>query len=296
MRCKVKAEFSEFTYGFSLVSEMAKAMSLSAVPIFPSLLEEGKKGGGYDAKLKGKSGIILNLQFKLSDWMKASNAREIGIPGHTMTLPYYRFEITSKRISEQQSLLLALEAIEPFTFYAAPAFHTNDEINTHWLSSAVAKNSVYLKPSTVGVLPDLNPHRVCFDKTLKSKGKAYFFSEPREIEVDEFAGFADHVAQAVTASTTPLMDRVDSTLGRYREALADARQRENERAAFVDDAVRQRSDRILVEEAQDRLDRRLVRLDQILASDGDPDASQRLWQMAQVSTSLFGVQTFALFK
>jgi hypothetical protein len=292
----MKAEFSEFTYGFSLVNELAKAMSLSAVPIFPSLLEEGKKGGGYDAKLKGKSGIILNLQFKLSDWMKASNAREIGIPGHTMTLPYYRFEITSKRISEQQSLLLALEAIEPFTFYAAPAFHTNEEINTHWLSSAVAKNSVYMQPSKVGVLPDLKPHRICFDKALKSKGKAYFFSEPQEIEVDQFASFADHVAQAVTASTTSIMDYVDGTLGRYREALLDARRRENERAASVDEVARQPSDRILVEEAQDRLDRRLVRLDQIMASGDDLDENQRLWQMAQVSTSLFGVQTFALFK
>ncbi|MCA0929756.1 hypothetical protein [Ruegeria profundi] len=292
----MKAEFSEFTYGFSLVSELAKTMSLSAVPIFPSLLEEGKKGGGYDAKLKGKSGIILNLQFKLSDWMKASNAREYGIPGHTMTLPYYRFEITSKRVSEQQSLLLALEAIEPFTFYVAPAFHTSEEINTHWLSSDVAKNSVYLKPSTVGVLPDMNPHRICFDNTLKSKGKAYFFSEPKEIEVDEFSGFADHVTQAVTTSSTALMDRVDGTLSRYREALLDARRREDERAASVDDGVRQLSGRVLVEEALGRLDGRLLRLDQILASDDDPDDSQRLWQMAQVSTSLFGVQTFALFK
>ena len=292
----MKAEFSEFTYGFSLVNELAKAISLNAVPIFPSLLEEGKKGGGYDANLKGKSGIILNLQFKLSDWMKASNAREIGMRGHTMTLPYYRFEITSKRISEQQSLLLALEAIEPFTFYAAPAFHTNDEINTHWLSSAVAKNSLYVKPSTVGVLPDLKPHRVCFDKALKSKGKAYFFSEPQEIDIDEFAGFADRVAKAVTGSTTLIMDRVDGTLGRYREALLDARRRENERTASVEEVARQPSDRILVEEAQDRLDRRLVRLDQIMGSGDDLDESQRLWKMAQVSTGLFGVQTFAIVR
>jgi hypothetical protein len=175
----MKAEFSEFTYGFSLVNELAKAISLTAVPIFPSLLEEGKKGGGYDAKLKGKSGILLNLQFKLSDWMKATHAREFRIPGHSMTLPYYRFEITSQRVSEQQSLFLALEAIEPFTFYAAPAFHTIDEINSLWLSTAVAKNSVYMKPSAIGGLPDLRPHRVCFDNSLKAKAKAYFFVTPK---------------------------------------------------------------------------------------------------------------------
>ena len=40
----MKAEFSEFTFGFSLVNELASALSCAAVPIFPSLLEEGKEG------------------------------------------------------------------------------------------------------------------------------------------------------------------------------------------------------------------------------------------------------------
>ena len=61
----MNAQFSEFTYGFSLVSELAKTLACTAVPIFPSLIEEGKMGGGYDAKLLSKKGTILNLQFKL---------------------------------------------------------------------------------------------------------------------------------------------------------------------------------------------------------------------------------------
>jgi hypothetical protein len=47
----MKAHFSEFTYGFSLVSELASALGCAAVPIFPSLIEEGKDGGGYDVEM-----------------------------------------------------------------------------------------------------------------------------------------------------------------------------------------------------------------------------------------------------
>lgn len=292
----MKAEFSEFTFGFSLVNELAKSMSLTAVPIFPSLLEEGKKGGGYDAKLKDKSGITLNLQFKLSDWMKAKNAREWGKTGHTLSLPYYRFEVTSQRVSEQHSLLLALEALEPHTFYAAPAFHTNSEINALWLSSSVGKSSVYLKPSAIGGLPDLNPHRVCFDDMTKSKGLAYFFSEPQEIQIDQFGQFAQQISLAVASSTTPVMERIRNIRGRYREAILDARRRENDRVAAAEDLNGVQTARVEVLESRDRLDQRLNRLDQILTSDSDVDDSQVLWEMAQVSTGVFGVQTFALIK
>ena len=179
----MKAEFSEFTYGFSLVNELANALSCTAVPIFPSLLEEGKEGGGYDAKLLSKKGTILYLQFKLSDLMKMRSTREYKIPGHNLSLPYYRFEIMSERISEQHSLLLALEKIEPLTFYVAPIFHLSGEINAHWSSGSVTQHSVFVKPSSIGDLPDHNPHRVCFDAASIAKNQAYFFSELQEAEV-----------------------------------------------------------------------------------------------------------------
>lgn len=292
----MKAEFSEFTYGFSLVSELAKSLSLTAVPIFPSLLEEGKKGGGYDAKLKDKAGITLNLQFKLSDWMKAKNAREVGIGGHNLTLPYYRFEITSERVSEQHSLLQSLEAIEPFTFYVAPAFHTNDEINAKWASSLVAKSSVFVKPSGIGDLPDLNPHRVCFDDALKLKGKAYFFSEPQDIELNEFDSFSENVVAAVNQAKAPVMERIRNIHDRYRDAILDARRRENQRVSRALEQDDRRALRTIeTAEMQTRLDRRIARLERIL-SEGIDDDLEVLWQMAQVSSGIFGVQTFALVK
>jgi len=38
-------EISEFSYGFALTNEIVAWATLKIAPIFPSLIEEGKKGG-----------------------------------------------------------------------------------------------------------------------------------------------------------------------------------------------------------------------------------------------------------
>lgn len=38
-------EISEFSYGFALTNELVSWSKLTAASIFPSLIEEGKKGG-----------------------------------------------------------------------------------------------------------------------------------------------------------------------------------------------------------------------------------------------------------
>ncbi len=66
----MKPEMSEFSYGYALTDELIHwhGTSLTAAPIFPSLYQEGKSGGGYDVMLQ-RSGIPLFLQFKLADQM-----------------------------------------------------------------------------------------------------------------------------------------------------------------------------------------------------------------------------------
>ena len=293
----MKAEFSEFTYGFSLINELAKALSCTAVPIFPSLREEGKEGGGYDAELLSKKGKLLYLQFKLSDCMKAPSTREYKVPGHSLSLPYYRFEITSERVSRQHSLLLLLENTAPLTFYAAPVFHLSDEINVHWNSGSVTQNSVFVKPSSIGALPDPNPHRVCFDAASIAKKQAYFFSEPQEIEVFPFQSFSEFVIAEVVQET----DTLESSISRAREQYATA----------IENAYRRKPDRSLRSEAfdyslptrtrisdirqlQDRLNRDLLRLEKILS---EPAYGRDLLrQVAQVSSGIFGAQAIAVVK
>ncbi len=199
----MKPEFSEFTYGFALVNELSNALTCKVVPIFPSLREEGKKGG-YDVQILSKRGMILNLQFKLSECLNREYAREfkllsdcLYLPGHCLSLPYYRFKITSRRISQQHSLLQTVETQDPLTYYVAPNFHLTDDINNYWNSGQVAEHSVFVKPSSIGDLSDDDPHRVCFDKCTLENNRAFLFSDPKLIEINTFSSFSEFVSSQV---------------------------------------------------------------------------------------------------
>lgn len=293
----MKPEFSEFTYGFSLVNELDKALSCTAVPIFPSLLEEGKEGGGYDVRLLYKKGKILNLQFKLSDWMKMRSAREYKISGHSLFLPYYRFEITSERISEQHSLLLSLENIEPLTFYAAPVFHLSDEINAHWSSDSVTQNSVFVKPSSIGTLHDPTPHRVCFDAASIAKEQAYFFSEPKEIKVFPFQSFSELVIEEVGQETETLESSISQAREQYATAIENAYRRKPDRSLrseIFDYSLPTRTRVSDIRQLQDPLNRSLLRLGEILSKPAY--GRDLLRQVAQVSSGIFGAQAIAVVK
>lgn len=198
----MKSEFSEFTYGFALVNELTKVLSCTAVPLFPSLREEGMTGGGYDTCITLKKGTILYLQFKLSEYLIQKNAREFKIPGHSLNLPYYRFEITSKRISKQHSLLQKLEVSNSLTFYAAPAFHLREEIDENWNNANVTKHSVFVKPSSIGDLSDNNTHRIGFDESSIKKNQAYLFSDPKILEINNFDSFSEIVISQIDEEET----------------------------------------------------------------------------------------------
>jgi len=68
-------DISEFSYGFALTHELIALAGepLRAAPIFPSLIEEGRAGGGYDVHLD-VPGFPLFLQFKRSDCMVRRSA------------------------------------------------------------------------------------------------------------------------------------------------------------------------------------------------------------------------------
>ena len=291
----MKAEFSEFTYGYSLVHELVDSLSCTAVPIFPSLIEEGKKGGGYDAKLLSKKGKLLYLQFKLSDWMKARNAREYKIRGHSLSLPYYRFEITSRRISKQHKLLLALESVEPLTFYAAPAFHLIEEINAHWNQSSATPNSVFVKPRSIGNLYDYYTHRVCFDATLMRNNRAYLFSDPQEIEVLPFQSLLDHLIAEVDGE----IDTLENSFIRAREQFVPAIEKAlamgQEHVLRVEDPDESLLTlEIESSQLQKQLDYDLWRLEQIASEPAD--GVNLLRQIAEISSVIFGSQAIALVK
>lgn len=60
--------FSEFSYGYAVTEDIVRSSGpLKAAPAFPSLQEEGSRGG-FDVKLDLPASPLF-LQFKLSDCM-----------------------------------------------------------------------------------------------------------------------------------------------------------------------------------------------------------------------------------
>lgn len=171
------ADFSEFTYGFALTHNLINISHriVPVAPVFPSLIEEGRVGGGYDMGME-YAGYPLFLQFKLSEYMKKNNSKEWNV----YNAPYYRFAIHPVPTSNQHELLLELERSRRNVYYVAPAFHETGLLNHAFLTSSVASKSVFVRPSVIGSLPDDNKHNVVYQPHSNS---GYFCSKPRKIQV-----------------------------------------------------------------------------------------------------------------
>lgn len=177
----MKAEFSEFTYGFSLVSELASALGCAAVPIFPSLIKEGRTGGGFDVKM-GMGAVPLFLQFKLSEHLMTNNAKEAKHPSGLISAPYRRFQISSSATSKQHALLVGLSSNHSHVYYCAPDFYKNDDLNYLWGQGYVSSGSVFVHPFDVGNILDDKRHAVCFNGATLANNTCYLFSDPKPVK------------------------------------------------------------------------------------------------------------------
>src|SRR3989442_10599538 len=131
--------FTEFSYGFGLASEIAELArsGLMSAPILPSLVDESQLGWDINFRFLGMS---LFLQFKLGDFLTRRTAVQWSLYGH----PYFRFEVYRRSHSPQHNLLVRLGKREPFTFYAAPIFHTDAEFNHHFLSRSLVGSTLFV--------------------------------------------------------------------------------------------------------------------------------------------------------
>lgn len=214
-------EISEFSYGFALTNELVRWAELSAAPIFPSLIEEGGPGGGFDVKLD-RPGAPLYLQFKRSECMFRRSAREwkaVDAVGGDLALPYYRFAITEALKSDQHELLLALDSAPNLVFYAAPRFHEIGEINAAWCAEAVSARSVFVAPSAVGSL-DEERHSVAFDGA-----RTWICSQPRQIRALTSRDLLEKIQGALKQDDRPLGERLPEIAAELRAAEARGRDR-----------------------------------------------------------------------
>lgn len=213
-------EISEFSYGFALTNEIVGWAPLSAAPVFPSLIEEGRVGGGYDVRLD-MPGVPLYIQFKRADCMKRRNAREIRDFSLPLAFPFYRFKITESGKSNQHELLLELDSGENMVLYAAPRFHEIVEINTAWNANEVASRSIFVAPNEIGKL-DADSHHVAYDDT-----HAFLCSEPQPIKFLTSASMVEKLQGRLSDDSRPFGEKITGLI----EGLERAKKRAEERAA-----------------------------------------------------------------
>lgn len=172
----MKPMISEFSYGYALTAELAGGLlgPLVCAPIFPSLYDESRPGGGHDLRLP-LIGFSLFIQFKLSHFMKRSYSLE----WHLFNSEYYRMHLRPLRHSQQHNLLLQLETSGEAVLYASPMFHTIDQLNQAYTSNSVFFSSAFFRPLAIGRLPDDEEHCVVFSSHTPL---AYRCSKPEKIE------------------------------------------------------------------------------------------------------------------
>jgi hypothetical protein len=101
-------------------------------------------------------------------------------------------------------MLLDLEQAGNEVYYSAPVFHTPEELNSCFLSGGVRSQSMWVRPSEIGPLPDVHDHHVSFE----SGAPWTLFSEPRYLDARRtFADVADDLVRAVRERGDVLMKR-----------------------------------------------------------------------------------------
>lgn len=168
-----KCQFSEFSYGYCLTEDLivGQGTPLTAAPVFPSLIEEGQPGVGYDVRFD-RPGTPLFLQFKLVHQMVRGTANETK-KGHFQP-PFYRMHLRPRLISDQHESLLSLDQAGNDVFYVAPGFHTTMALNTAYSQRRVWDQSFRIRPTLLGSLPDDKAHHVTFQP---ASGSWRFYSD-----------------------------------------------------------------------------------------------------------------------
>lgn len=183
----MKPDISEFSYGFAVTRELASKHNLIEAPEFPTLFQEGKKGG-YDVKMPFRAQPLF-LQFKLSDCLSYRSAKE-HVP-RKFEVPYFRMHLRPLKHSLQHKLLLALEGTGESVYYIAPQFYKSKDFNKCYLTNTVVSNSVFISPSSIGSLPDNDEHYVVFKAGSKI---GYLCSDnPEPINIDSYRAVFDNL-------------------------------------------------------------------------------------------------------
>ncbi len=171
----MKAEFSEFSYGFVVTSELDESLGdgLIAAPVFPSLRQE--RDVGWDVNLR-LVGISVFLQFKLADLLTRRTATE----WRYYRAPYYRFQIHRAFRSRQHNLLKRIAETNRHVYYVAPRFTRVPEFDLYYRRRRVVVESAWVPVKKLPWVRDTFPHSITF-----RKGSDLRFNSPEPEPLDQ---------------------------------------------------------------------------------------------------------------
>ena len=197
----MKANFSEFSYGFSFTENLMKNSTVrpGAAPVFLCPFDEKKFG--YDVKID-LAGVPVFFQFKRSERMIRDNAREIKHNYLSRSYaPYYRISLHKDNSYGQHLNLINLESKNPgLVYYVAPEFHRRRKLNKFFLGSNVPKRSAWFSPNNIGHLSGNAIHTVCFKPNKKY---AYLCSEPKRVKKHSYNEVIELINKKLDNEKTP---------------------------------------------------------------------------------------------
>jgi hypothetical protein len=190
------AEFSEFSYGFAVTSELAARLrTLKAAPVFPSLLAEGELG--WDVKLQSRAGAVVFVQFKISEALTTRRALEWSTYGRK----YFRIYIRRQSYSDQHNLLKSLAKRERFVYYLAPRFYELTSFDQAYTRSRVLANSVSFPLRNLPELQDDDQHYICFKNGTDAR---WYSEEPQRVRSLPAQQLPEEIVTHIDSDKTPL--------------------------------------------------------------------------------------------
>lgn len=196
----IKPEFSEFTFGYAFTENFTNGWiggDVRSVPIFPSLIQEGRLAGGYDVEIPTRAEPIL-FQFKIPQIVRR---RSQFLPPNYST-PYYRMHLEPGAKSTQHRALLQHARRGRSVFYVSPCFDRLDILDNRYRVRAVPNECIYFRPNEIGVLDD-RPHFVAYQT---NHGAVWLFSTPKEIATRPPGNIREEIS-AIARSARPTLNR-----------------------------------------------------------------------------------------
>ena len=216
----MKAEFSEFSYGFSFTENLIRSQSsVVSAPRFLTQKQEYKLGYDLAIDLEYNNWQPLFFQFKVADILTNRRAREISRHNLNISPSFFRMKLHKKNFYSQQKALSKLGAKFPNSvFYAAPEFHECCELNRHFVNGNVHERSALFSPVDIEKACVINYYNANSNHSIayeKNSGHGWLCSKPQEINIHkakEIIEITDENIDILKIPTEEKMKRMTESL------------------------------------------------------------------------------------